>query len=1336
MVYEHKIKDGIIHIHTEYSIKDSAMSIEQMLLTANELGAPAVVLTDHGVLSGTYPLILTAKELKEKERINKDMKVVPGVEAYVQGDGVTTRNMHLILIPCDYQGYKAISKAVSAANLNIEVGKTMDTPRMSMAILEEFFGAGSIGHGHVIATSACAGGVLGQILSQNIKINKDIASLKKKMASPNNPNNPENKKAMERLKELEDIVASLTERKKALQAIAKKSLSRLEKSVASLEGKEGYESAVTSLNDALKEKEDAARELETIANRLTAISKEKKPLLNLRTKLKNADTSFSLLESKIAELSKKIKNDGELIEEAKQAALKYREVFGEGNFYIELQFHGFDGELEVMSRLANIANELKFPVVATNDAHYAKNTPEDVMARRLNMSQRFKKFVETKPGEDQLYIKADDELYEAICHVMSKETADRAMAGIGQIIAKCDVVFPKETHFPKFTKLPEGVTSQEYLKQLAEDAIYKKFTKTGWTREHQKRLEYELKIIHEMGFDDYHLVVQDFLNYTRELAIDKDSGVGVGVGPGRGSAVGSLVCYLIGITSVDPIKHNLLFERYLNPERVSLPDIDSDFANYIRPAALEYVRKTYGENGVCMIETDSRQLPVASLKAIGRILNDGTQTGLIYYNAAERIKDAISTKENKSFSTMTDEGVTLKEKLLSKFTDKVSVDIINKAALIEGSMINYGCHAAGVVIADNGDLTEYVPLRMNEGAWVCQCTKKQVEKNAGLLKFDFLGLKNLDVINKCVQMIYKNHKVKIDVNQLPFEKAVFKNVFASGETNGVFQFESAGMKKMLIEFKPDCIEDIILLVAAYRPGPMQYIPAIRAVKSGEAKAKYIFSELAEVLGDTYGKPVYQEQIQAIVHQFADCTLGEADIVRRIMSSKDTDALEDPKTGFKTRFIEGMKKHGAKTEEAEKFWEELKEFAKYAFNKSHATAYAYVAYQTAWLKYNYPAEYIASCLSYTSSIDRYPMFIHEAHKAGVAVIPPSYATSAEDFIAVNNTIYFGINNIKGIGALGEVIVEARNQSPFTSFKDFLRRVPLSRDHLTALIEAGTFDEFNPNRKALIEGSEAMLDVLKMISDKEKKLKKNSEVEEKTSKVENAILRLTDEIEALKNRFDTMEFMDAVETPATRLEKERELLGYYVSGHPMDTWSKPKNAISLDEISEGNNLCIAGIIRNLRELHTKKDGALFYSFTLEDEAGSIPVMCWHKQCVPENTKYIVEGLAVSIFGRCEVKEETDEGEKKYQFSLKEIGELKQKVSFEELVNSKVDNYFDKRYTVTVSNVVEWIAIKDRFKEFRDDENGAILAVRIKGYRKSTLSYKVSKNILEAGLGVISV
>jgi len=1328
---ERKIKYGIEHIHSEFSIKDSAMSVKELLQKAAEYGAPGVILTDHGVLSGTFPLINAAKELNEQMKdTGYQIKVVPGVEAYVQGDDIHTHNMHLILIPCDYVGYLSISKAVTASNKNID----NDIPRMTKEILLEYFGVGSTGHGHVIATSACIGGVLSQLLLQNNRIKKPLNAIEKKLSNPVNPEKQENIEILQHYTELEETISALTKKKKEYTAILKKSPTRLQKTEISLRGKEGYESAVEALEEFFKEQKIAEEERNKLDNQIALLTQEKKILSPIRKKIKDFTPTYESLKAKKQELLDSQKNEEQLMQETETALKEYIELFGNGNFYIELQYHGFDNELSTMKILASLAKKYNVPVVAANDAHFATNSENDCLARQINMSQRFNSWNELNPGDRELYIKTDEELIKALSNIADSEQVDSAMKGIGDILERCNVEFPKESHYPKY-QLPDGETdSGVYLRKLAEAGISKRYPGDKWTEEYQKRMEYELDIIHRMGYDDYHLIVQDFLNYARELALQNTDRVGVGVGPGRGSAVGSIVCYLIGITDVDPMRHGLIFERYLNPERVSMPDIDSDFANYIRPSVIKYVREKYGEMGVCLIETNNEQPPKASIKAVGRVM--GTPE---YKNAAEQIAKVIKPKDNKHFNTKDESGMTLKERLETQFPDKTSLDVIKKASLIEGSIINYGTHAAGVVISDNGDISNYVPLKWNEDGWVCQCTKEDVEGNAHLLKMDFLGLRNLDIANKAIHLIARNHGVNINLTSIPFENAVFKNIFSTGKTTAVFQFESAGMKQMLTEFKPDSIEDIILLVAAYRPGPMQYLPEIKAVKSGTKKAKYIIPEMAEVLSSTYGKPVYQEQIQAIFNKFAGFSLGEADVIRRIMSKKKMSLLTDPKTNYKGKFIDGLIARGANPAEAESFWEELVEFANYSFNKSHAAAYAYLAYQTAYLKYYYPAEYFAAALC-QADISKYPMLIKEIHDFGVSIIPPSISLSEETFTVKKNSIVFGINSIKGVGSDGVEIINERNMRPFTSFKDFVRRISINKNHLESLIRCGVFDEFCNNRDALAACSEHLSALAKSLNtaveNAEKTKMRLQEVVDEKAKIqeEKKLEKLMREIENNERLLSSFSIEDIDEDFEKKLEMEHELIGYYVSGHPMDVWQKPNNAVDICDLDENDGVLISGIIKTANEYERKKDGALFSMFTIEDETGLIKVACWAKNYTQKNKECIKVGSAVKVFGQCKVENE-EENEKTLLFSASEISPLKKRVDFSEITERKANEYFSSRLFVTIPNVAQWLVLRDSFRKYAD-ENGVILNVNIMGYRQTTLSYKVSRNIINSGLGVFSV
>lgn len=1330
-----EIKNGIIHCHSEYSKMDSAMSVETLLRTAVEHKAPAVVLTDHGTLSGTYPLMNAAAKINaELSAQGSCIKAIPGVEAYVEGAELQSGKMHMVLIPCNYTGYRAISKAVTEANENM-IG---ESPCMSEQTLTKYFGIGSEGHGNVIASSACVGGVLCQILLQNKIIEHKIDAIQKKMSEVNNPESTENKEMLRELTELEEEKVSLTSKKKELtgkRKLLNQQLTALQKSANRLAGKDGYESVSDSISK--KEVEIAAidDELGYIADRIAEITNRKRPLAAERKKRKDKFGTYAEQQKTVTKLKTHLKSEEELIDDTKRAAEKYREIFGEGNFYVELQYHGFKNEAEAMSKLSLIADQLDLPTVATNDAHFAHNSESEEMARRLNMSQRFGgEWQPPVTGDDQLYIKSDEELSAALENIIPPEKVSKAMQGIGSIVARCDVVFPTEAHYPVFS-LPEGETSSaEYLRKLAIAGIPKRYPRDTWTEECQKRLDYELNVIHRMGFDDYHLIVQDFVSYGRKLALDNPDNLGVGVGPGRGSAVGSLVCYLIGITSVDPMKHDLLFERYLNIERVTMPDIDTDYSNAIREDIIRYAQDKYGKKGVCYIETDNKQPPKASVLAIGRIFPE-----LKPYT--EKINSSITAKDNTHFNKVGEDGKTLCERLKQTFTAPEYHKVIDYASLIEGSLINHSSHAAGIVISDSHDISDYLPLRKDKsGNWVCQCTKEEVEGSAHLLKMDFLGLRNLDIGDSAIKMIYRNHNVRLDFENLPIETAVFKNIFSTGKTNSVFQFESPGMKQMLREFKPDCMEDLILLVAAYRPGPMQYLPEIKAVKQGTKKAKYIIPEMADILAPTYGKPIYQEQIQAIFHRFAGFSLGEADIIRRIMSKKKKELLLDPKTNYKGRFIDGLTSRGAKQEEAEVFWTELLNFAAYAFNKSHAAAYAYIAYNTAYLKYYYPAEFMASVLRMLTDASKYPMIIKEAKEFGVNVKAPSITESGLTFdtSANGSTLIFGISSIKGIGKSGGEVIAERSKRNFNSFKDFIKRCPVNKNHLELLIRCGAFDEFCENRQSLLIGYEKLIDLCESIKKKKGTLAlAEEEIESITEKQkreaqEKKILRLKSDIYELEELYSYEMLPDAVDNHERKLNDERELLGYYVSGHPMDVWKREDTAAYICDAEAGRNK-ICGVVRDYTILHRKKDNAPFAKFTLEDETGSVETLCFSDKFTEAVQEILKEGAAVMLDGEFSIETaESDGDEDKIQFFMNDLRLLEKRERYDEIIKKRVSEEFGrKRYCIKVNSVIQWPQIEEILQNYKDDEKGIHLLVDIEGYRKAYLAYKVSSQVLTHGL-----
>ncbi|MDR0287570.1 MAG: PHP domain-containing protein, partial [Clostridiales bacterium] len=573
-----KIKHGIIHTHTSNSVKDSVLSPTNLVKRASELGAPAVVLSDHGVLTGVFEFMRTARET--------GIKGIPGVEAYIQEEDTTVfKRSHLLLIPMDYTGYMAISQAVTLSNSRLFKG----TPCMNMMILKECFGYGVTSHGHVIATSACMGGILSKILLADRDLEKDLKILRKKQKDYHNPKDPGYLRMKQSLVDIKREIDTLCERRDALTKLANRKLSIKERALSKLSGNELAE-AEKELIEQKKETENAKKILPNIQSSIVSKRKEETSIRQQCAALAKTHAQWYETRDLIAQVEAALKGDVSLYSEMKQKAKELREIFGEDNFYIELQNHGIPEEAYVMPLLANAADELCIPTVACNDVHYADNTPECVRARQIVQSLRFNKWNHLQTGDTEYYIKDDETLSGCLSEILSQQQVIKAMSGIGNIISRCDVCFPDEAHLPKFKGGAAGESASERLIRLANEGIPWRYPNPDdFTQTHRDRMAYELNIIEKLGFCDYLCIVQDFLNYGRKLGTKNPESVGLGVGPGRGSAVGSLVCYLIGITSLDPIRYGLLFERFLNEDRVSMPDIDSDFGMEIRNEVINYV---------------------------------------------------------------------------------------------------------------------------------------------------------------------------------------------------------------------------------------------------------------------------------------------------------------------------------------------------------------------------------------------------------------------------------------------------------------------------------------------------------------------------------------------------------------------------------------------------------------------------------------------------------------------------------------------------------------------------------------------------------------------------
>ena len=1290
---ENKIKYGVIHVHSENSRKDSVASVKSLFARAKELGAPAITLTDHGVLTGVEEAKKAAKEI--------GIKYIPGVEAYYENvDSDLNQRMHLILLAKDEIGYRAIS--------------------MNENTLRKYFAEGAIGHNHVIATSACMTGVLSAVLLMNGSVEKEIEKFRTKQASLYNPNSPAYKVACEKYDKLTEDVALLNAEIKRLDKLAKAPFLAKEKAVRAAEGTPEYEEKKARLEAEKEESKNAAKTSEELKSKRVMVKLQQKEAEENKKLFEGSNLEqYNTCVAKIESLKKEILSEDALYETAKGQAKLFSEIFGNGNFYCELQYHGINEERDVMPIIAKIAYELELPLVAANDAHMVNGTKDDIKARQIIRSLRFNKWEELLTGDSELYIKTDDELANSLREILPEEVVLDAFKGIEEIVEKCNVTFSNNPHYPKFESDIADETADARLRRLSIEGIEWRYpNKEGWTKEHEERMEYELGIITDLGFCDYLCIVEDFLSYGRllgkinledpryladpynidllkELAKDE---VGLGIGPGRGSAVGSLVCYLIGITGIDPMKYGLIFERFLNKERVTMPDIDSDFKTDIRNKVLDYVKYKYGPDAVCCIMTRGTQAAKASIRNAARLLGaekfDDTKR---FLSLGDQIAKTIP-------STL---GITLgdcEDKIKDTFSDNDNaMEIFRNAKLIEGSFVNVGMHAAGVIIADNGDVKQYVPLMYNKDKeqWMTQCEKDPCEA-LGLLKMDFLGLRNLNIISESLREIKKNTGKSIDIEKVSFDKDVFQKIFALGNTNSVFQFESGGMKKMLRQFRPESIEDIILLVAAYRPGPMQYLDSIIAVKHGRKEPDYVIPEMETILGKTYGYPVYQEQIMQIFNKFAGFSLGESDIIRRLMSKKKTKEFAK----YKDKFIDGLCESGADRNRAEDFWIQMVDFSEYAFNKSHAAAYAFIAYYTAWLKCYYPAEYLCAVMNDTE-FEKLGGLIADCRGFGVKVHPANINVSDTKFSTSKDGVVVGLGLVKGVANSAAPIINERINGRYKSFPEFMMRTRTSKDVAENLIYAGAFDEFTKNRQALVDAVPEYCEILKKIKTKETVLSAEStattakEIEKEQAKKERAQTALNLLISNMNNISVNL-YGD--ENLLVRLENEKEKIGAFISGHPLDTYGTPKDykCTEIDELDKQRNVTVMGIITNLRIVQRKSDSADLAFFTLEDQTGTIAVNCF-TQTYAQFKDVIREDGVVIITGDCieDVDNITDETVLKINAkSIKTIQAKKKTVVIEiESAMDWEDNVKEKIKAFRTKDGMNLVAYDKMYGKFRN-------------------------------------
>lgn len=1232
---------GILHCHTDYSVKDCPIKINDLCRKAKEMGAKAIAITDHGTCAGWIDF----KECCEANNIQP----ILGIETYIKTR--YAQHAHLILMAKNYKGYQEISHAISEANLNLVKIGNISFPVMDMALLKKYFG-----NGNVIATTACISGVAAQVFQHNKRTREQIEKLEKKKRSLHtNSLDIRN----EELVQLDNEIAILAAKKEEYTILAKKTYTKRLKGLESLRltDEHIYLQTKNKIEEEILESRHAQEHLDTIKKELAEKRGKRSVIKKAKKEAENILGKIEELQEKIDLLTGIMIPESEISKAAEEELMLLYTVF-ENDLYCEMQYHGLEEEKKIMPILAAIAKKNGIPLLAANDVHLL--SAGQAKARQSLCALRFSNWEPISESDKELYPKTDTELRQALIKILPQDQVEESIKNIKTVCDQCKMEFPVENHYPKYRD-DEGnpvEDSEALVRDLVTQNISKRYP-DGLTDAEAERLDYELDTICSLGYADYFLIVADFIRYAKQAACENEYHIGYGVGPGRGSAVGSMVTYLLGITEIDPLKYGLIFERFLNKDRVSMPDIDTDFSDEVRDRVISYVTQKYSPKKaadvsnqyVTCIRTSITQGVKASIR------NEARNYGYEKYpitddmNPAEK-KEAerkrreltkigdqickdIPTEPQISFMTSDNSG-TLLDSLLAAYRKSDERTIIQRAADVEKTTTGYSIHAAGIIISDGYPIQDYVPIMYNTSKrqWAVQCDMNEAER-MHLLKMDFLGLKTLDIITETLRRIKKNTGKHIDIAAIPFETEIFREIFCKGKTTCVFQFESSGMKKMLKEFRPDTIEDLILLVAAYRPGPMEFIPEIIDVKNGRRKPRYAVPELERILSPTYGKPIYQEQLMDIFHSCAGFTLGEADIIRRYMSKKKVNKF----LAYKDQFVDGLIKSGCTATDAITLWTSLEDFSKYAFNKSHAAVYAIVAYETAWLKYHYPTEYMCAVLNHTDA-KKIPEKIYECKEMGIEILPPDINRSKIGFEDYRGNILFGLGAIKGVKKwAAPIIAERSRHGKYESLKDFFLRAHSNKGATEILIKAGVLDHYcADNRTALLNCVQQYSDVTKKIHEKEaliealnEELEKCADASEK-GKITRKIINAKKALSAKQEEFDEIRLSKDKDDKMKILSLEKKVLGYYVSGHPLDVYRKlyhnAENLCRISEVHTGYVTC-AGLISNVSVKKRKADGKKMCFFLLEDMTGSIQVNCFADEYQKNSTR-IAEGKVVKING----------------------------------------------------------------------------------------------------------
>ena len=947
------------------------------------------------------------------------------------------------------------------------------------------------------------------------------------------------------------------------------------------------------------------------------------------------------------------------MERAKKALEEYVDIFGKNNFFLELQDSGIPVQKKVNEVLLKLSGEYDIPVVATNDVHYLNR--EDSKAHDallcIQTGSTINDADRMKFPTDEYYFKSFDQMKE-----LFKESPD-AIKNTSLIADRCNVNLKFNMNLIPSFEVPGNLSADEYLKKLCYENVNKRYEAV--TQEVDKRICRELEVIKKMGFSEYFLIVWDFVKFAKSNNIR--------VGPGRGSAAGSIVSYLLGITDIEPLRYGLLFERFLNEERKSMPDIDIDFCYEKRDEVIKYVTDKYGEKRVAQLITFGTMAARQAIRDAGRVME-------VPYAEVDRIAKMIPAELNVTIKNSLKMVPDLREVYEN---DKKISEVINTAISLEGISRQDSIHAAGVVISSE-DLYNYTPIQKgNEGDIVTQYKMEDIQK-IGLLKIDFLGLKTLSLIDKTLFLIKKTKNIDLDINDIDLNDQKTFNILSEGECLGVFQLESSGMRELVINLKPNKFEDLIALLALYRPGPLQsgMVNDFVENKNKRREIKYLHPSLKKILESTYGIILYQEQVMGIASELSGFSMSEADILRGAISKKKRHLLSKQKS----KFIEGAVKKGIDEKIALKIFELVNHFAEYGFNKSHSTAYAMISYQTAYLKANYPVEFMAALLSIRmGSQEKVAQYVNETRRMNITVLPPDINGSYADFTVTGNSIRFGLSAIKNVGTNVIECIEKERKSGgrFKNFIDFCQRVDsnvLNKKTIESLIKSGTFDSLGQSRKHLLENYEKIIEeTLKVRRDRD--IGQFSLFDASGSNSEKVLLNGVYNSEKQFEEFSKKEL----------LNYEKEMLGLYISGHPLfeykDSFSRLTPLESLESVEDKSTLAVGGIITKVKTIYTKRDQQMCF-IELEDIGDSTEVIVFPK-VLEMHREIIAEDRIVEIVGRLDKKEdqikiianeikELKKGTKKSGDQNELIRDGEEKVVFmvrkEDLSESFINRFYD--------------------------------------------------------------